>query len=79
MTTGPQSPQYTLTFYAFDVREDADPGTRIGQVIAAVPAVGWTGPAVKYAVTSLWSESVFSVDPVTGVVTLSGTLNFELV
>lgn len=74
-----QLPQFTHNFYAFEVVDEAAMNTRVGQVVASLPVIGWTGEAVTYDVISSWESGLFRVDPLYGVIAVAGAINFKSV
>lgn len=62
--------------YSFDVGEDWVRGSRVGTVEAADPDEGENG-LLSYSVISDWANDVFSLNPQTGVFTLTTRLDYE--
>lgn len=62
--------------YSFDIPENAPRGYKIGQVKATDPDLG-TNAQLTYTVISDWANDVFSLNPQTGVFTLTSRLDYE--
>ncbi len=77
-TTGActQPPTFDAASYSFEVSEDAAAGTQVGTVSATDPDVGDT---LTYSIVSGNEAGKFAVDGSTGVITVSGTLDYETV
>lgn len=70
-----QQLEFLLPYYVFDMSEDAGLGSRVGRV-SVLDLVN--GP-VTYGLVSQQVAAAFSVDQVTGIVTLNTSLNSEQV
>ena len=65
--------------YSFDVPENVPRGSRVGEVIATdADAIG-PNSQINYALISDWANDVFSLNPSTGVFTLTASLDYEQV
>lgn len=62
--------------YSFDVAENTPRGTRVGEVSARDDDLAVNGH-VSYQVVSDWANDVFSLNPQTGVFTLTSRLDYE--
>ncbi|CAB0008571.1 unnamed protein product [Nesidiocoris tenuis] len=74
--TNDNPPVFLETVYSFDVSEDAGRGARVGVVTARDPDLADNG-RVYYTVISDWANDVFSLNPQTGVFTLTARLDYE--
>ncbi|XP_046590882.1 cadherin-related tumor suppressor [Neodiprion lecontei] len=77
--TNDNAPTFQAMAYSFDVPENALRGSRVGQVVAT--DIDGEGPnsQLSYALISDWANDVFSLNPNTGVFTLSASLDYEQV
>jgi len=64
--------------YSFDIPEDATPGSQVGQLEAFDADEGVNG-RITYAVLSDWGNDVFTLNPDSGVFTLTSRLDYEQV
>jgi protocadherin Fat 4 len=62
--------------YSFDIPENAPRGSRVGQIKATDPDLD-TNAHLTYTVISDWANDVFSLNPQTGVFTLTSRLDYE--
>lgn len=69
-------PSFSKAAYSFDVPENAPRGYQVGIIAATDPDQG-ANADVSYAVISDWANDVFSLNPQTGVFTLSSRLDYE--
>ncbi|KAK8375851.1 hypothetical protein O3P69_008534 [Scylla paramamosain] len=76
--TNDNPPVFHEPAYSFDIPEDADRGSQVGQVSAWDADEGTNGQ-VSYTVISDWGNDVFSLNPQTGVFTLTSRLDYEQV
>lgn len=76
--TNDNPPAWDQSAYSLDVPEDAAPGHVIGTLEATDRDAGVNGK-VTYSILSDWGDDVFSLHPNTGVVTLTGRLDYESV
>ncbi|CAH1396782.1 unnamed protein product [Nezara viridula] len=74
--TNDNPPTFLESVYSFDVGEDWVRGSRVGAVEAADPDEGENG-LLSYSVISDWANDVFSLNPQTGVFTLTTRLDYE--
>lgn len=74
--TNDNPPVFTETTYSFDVTENSSRGSRVGQVVAHDEDQGVNG-LVTYTVISDWANDVFSLNPQSGVFTLTARLDYE--
>lgn len=73
------APVFQSMAYSFDVAESVPSGSRIGQVSATdADAIGLNSQ-LNYALISDWANDVFSLNPNTGVFTLTASLDYEQV
>ena len=64
--------------FSFDIYEDTPRGHQIGAVRATDADIGQNGQ-VSYSVLSDWGNDLFSLNPQTGVFTLTSSLDYEQV
>lgn len=76
LDTNDNAPVFSETAYSFDVAENAGRGSRIGQIEASDEDQGANG-LVSYTVISDWANDVFSLNPQTGIFTLTARLDYE--
>lgn len=74
--TNDNPPVFTESTYSFDVTENSSRGSRVGQVVAHDEDQGVNG-LVTYTVISDWANDVFSLNPQSGVFTLTARLDYE--
>lgn len=74
--TNDNPPMFELPVYSFDVPENAPRGYQVGVLLAQDPDVG-ENAIVTYTVLSDWGNDVFSLNPQTGVLTLTAHLDYE--
>lgn len=74
--TNDNPPVFTESSYSFDVLENSPRGSRVGQVVAQDEDEGVNG-LVTYTVISDWANDVFSLNPQSGVFTLTARLDYE--
>jgi protocadherin Fat 4 len=74
--TNDNPPFWEKSAYSFDVDEDALPGQIVGTLNAVDLDKGVNGK-VTYSILSGWGDDVFSLNPNTGLVTLTGKLDYE--
>ena len=74
--TNDNAPVFTESAYSFDVAEDTARGAKVGKVSALDQDQGVNG-LVTYTVISDWANDVFSLNPQTGVFTLTSRLDYE--
>ncbi|KAG5892988.1 hypothetical protein JTB14_031839 [Gonioctena quinquepunctata] len=74
--TNDNPPSFMETAYSFDIPENAPRGSRVGQIKATDPDLG-VNAQLTYAVISDWANDVFSLNPQTGVFTLTSKLDYE--
>ncbi|GAB6027296.1 hypothetical protein CHUAL_001579 [Chamberlinius hualienensis] len=69
-------PTFTKPAYSLDIPEDAARGARVGSVLA-IDADEGINAQIGYSVISDWGNDVFSLNPQTGVFTLTSHLDYE--
>lgn len=74
--TNDNPPTFSESAYSFDIPENAARGSRVGQIKASDPDLG-INSQLTYAVISDWANDVFSLNPQTGVFTLTARLDYE--
>ena len=77
--TNDNAPTFQQTAYSFDVLENMPRGSRVGQVVANDADALGPNSQLNYALISDWANDVFSLNPSTGVFTLSANLDYEQV
>ncbi|CAG0879401.1 unnamed protein product [Cyprideis torosa] len=70
------APAFSLPAYSFDIPEDMPRGSSVGRVTAEDADDGEKGE-VGYSVISDWGNDVFSLNPQSGVFTLTSRLDYE--
>lgn len=76
--TNDNPPVFTENAYSFDVPENTIRGTQVGEIVATDEDEGVNGQ-VTYQVISDWANDVFSLNPQSGVFTLTARLDYEQV
>lgn len=74
--TNDNPPVFLESAYSFDIPENAARGSRVGQVRATDPDLGMNAQ-LTYTVISDWANDVFSLNPQSGVFTLTARLDYE--
>ncbi|XP_014251864.1 cadherin-related tumor suppressor [Cimex lectularius] len=74
--TNDNPPVFLESVYSFDVSEETGRGTKVGSVSAKDSDLGLNGQ-VSYSVISDWANDIFSLNPQTGVFTLTARLDYE--
>lgn len=74
--TNDNPPVFKESAYSFDIPENAARGSIIGAV-EAVDADTGSNAQLTYAVISDWANDVFSLNPQTGIFTLTARLDYE--
>jgi len=74
--TNDNPPVFSIGAYSFDVPENTGRGARVGSVTARDMDQGVNGQ-VSYSVISDWANDVFSLNPQSGVFTLTARLDYE--
>ncbi|XP_046802630.1 cadherin-related tumor suppressor isoform X1 [Lucilia cuprina] len=74
--TNDNPPQFDVPVYSFDIPENAPRGYQVGIIAATDPDLG-NNAVVTYTVISDWANDVFSLNPQTGVLTLTARLDYE--
>lgn len=74
--TNDNPPTFLENAYSFDVPENAARGSRVGQIKALDPDLG-VNAQLTYTVIGDWANDVFSLNPQTGVFTLTAKLDYE--
>lgn len=77
--TNDNAPIFQSQTYSFDVLENVSRGSRIGRVIATDADSPGFNSQINYALISDWANDVFSLNPSTGVFTLTASLDYEQV
>ena len=77
--TNDNAPTFQSTAYSFDVPENMPRGSRIGQVVATDADADGPNSQLSYTLISDWANDVFSLNPSTGVFTLTASLDYEQV
>lgn len=77
--TNDNAPTFQSTAYSFDVPENVPRGSRIGQVVATDADANGPNSQLSYTLISDWANDVFSLNPSTGVFTLTASLDYEQV
>lgn len=77
--TNDNAPVFQAMAYSFDVPENVPRGSRVGQVIATDADAEGLNSQLSYALISDWANDVFSLNPNTGVFTLTASLDYEQV
>ncbi|CAN8006312.1 unnamed protein product [Ixodes hexagonus] len=75
--TNDNLPLFGEVAYSFDLWEDTQRGAQVGAVSAVDADLG-LNRQVSYSVLSDWANDVFSLNPQTGVFTLTSHLDYEL-
>lgn len=76
MDANDNPPAFTHSSYSFEVPENAPRGYQVGIVNAFDADVG-NNAVVTYTVISDWGNDVFTLNPQTGVFTLTARLDYE--
>ncbi|XP_025832861.1 cadherin-related tumor suppressor-like [Agrilus planipennis] len=74
--TNDNTPVFSESAYSFDIPENAGRGSKVGQIKATDPDLG-INAQVTYTVISDWANDIFSLNPQTGVFTLTARLDYE--
>jgi protocadherin Fat 4 len=74
--TNDNPPIFSHAAYSFDVPENTGRGARVGAVTARDLDQGVNGQ-VSFSVISDWANDVFSLNPQTGMFTLTARLDYE--
>ncbi|CAH0559968.1 unnamed protein product [Brassicogethes aeneus] len=74
--TNDNAPTFLESAYSFDIPENAGRGSRVGQVKATDLDLDLNAQ-LTYTVISDWANDVFSLNPQTGVFTLTSRLDYE--
>lgn len=74
--TNDNPPVFLEPAYSFDIPENALRGSRVGQIKATDSDLG-VNAQLTYSVISDWANDVFSLNPQTGVFTLTSKLDYE--
>lgn len=69
-------PVFSEPAYSFDIPENAPRGYQVGLISASDPDLG-ANSMLTYTVISDWANDVFSLNPQTGVFTLTARLDYE--
>ncbi|XP_014481173.1 PREDICTED: cadherin-related tumor suppressor [Dinoponera quadriceps] len=77
--TNDNAPTFQSTAYSFDVPENVPRGSRVGQVVAMDADAEGPNSQLSYVLISDWANDVFSLNPNTGVFTLTASLDYEQV
>lgn len=74
--TNDNPPSFTEAAYSFDIPENAPRGYQVGLISATDPDSD-VNSLLTYTVISDWANDVFSLNPQTGVFTLTARLDYE--
>ncbi|CRL00707.1 CLUMA_CG013964, isoform A [Clunio marinus] len=74
--TNDNPPTFSEPAYSFDIPENAPRGYQVGLISASDPDLG-ANSMLTYTVISDWANDVFSLNPQTGVFTLTARLDYE--
>lgn len=74
--TNDNPPSFSEPAYSFDIPENAPRGYQVGLISATDPDLG-ANSMLTYTVISDWANDVFSLNPQTGVFTLTARLDYE--
>ncbi|GJQ72102.1 ft, partial [Trypoxylus dichotomus] len=74
--TNDNPPAFLENAYSFDIPENAPRGHKVGQIQAVDADLG-ANADLTYTVISDWANDVFSLNPQTGVFTLTAKLDYE--
>lgn len=74
--TNDNPPIFNEPAYSFDIPENAERGYQVG-IISAVDSDLGSNSMISYTVISDWANDVFSLNPQTGVFTLTARLDYE--
>ncbi|GAB0089240.1 Cadherin-related tumor suppressor [Sergentomyia squamirostris] len=74
--TNDNPPIFEEAAYSFDIPENAPRGYQVGIIAASDPDLG-ANSMLSYTVISDWANDVFSLNPQTGVFTLTARLDYE--
>lgn len=74
--TNDNPPIFDEPAYSFDIPENAERGYQVG-IISAVDSDLGSNSMISYTVISDWANDVFSLNPQTGVFTLTARLDYE--
>lgn len=74
--TNDNPPVFNEAAYSFDIPENAPRGYQVGMITATDPDLG-ANSQLSYTVISDWANDVFSLNPQTGVFTLTAKLDYE--
>ncbi|XP_034946688.1 cadherin-related tumor suppressor [Chelonus insularis] len=77
--TNDNAPIFQSSVYSFDIAENVSHSSQIGQVIAIDADAEGPNSQLSYALISDWANDVFSLNPTTGVLTLTAGLDYEQV
>ncbi|XP_059080013.1 cadherin-related tumor suppressor-like [Tigriopus californicus] len=73
------APEFVQAFFSFDINESAKPGAVIGRLKAVDRDQEAKFRDLTYHFNSEWGRDTFTLDPKTGVIILSGALDFETI
>lgn len=74
--TNDNPPTFAEPAYSFDIPENAARGFQVGVIAATDPDLD-ANADVTYTVISDWANDVFSLNPQTGIFTLTARLDYE--
>ncbi|KAH8260379.1 hypothetical protein KR026_010588 [Drosophila bipectinata] len=74
--TNDNPPVFEETVYSFDIPENAPRGYQVGEILARDADLGQNAQ-VSYGVFSDWASDIFSLNPETGMLTLTSILDYE--
>ena len=75
--TNDNAPTFESSVYSFDIAENEDRGNKVGQIKST--DIDGPGPnsQISYSLISDWANDVFSLNPSTGLLTLTASLDYE--
>lgn len=76
LDTNDNPPVFAESIYSFEIAENSPRGSKAGQISADDSDEGING-VLTYSVISDWANDVFSLNPQTGVFTLTAKLDYE--
>lgn len=65
-----------LELYSFDVPENVSFGHEVGQIKAIDGDLG-KNAQIKYSIVSNWANDIFNLDSASGILTVTGKLDYE--
>lgn len=74
--TNDNPPLFSESVYSFDIAENEARGTKIGQISATDEDEG-VNSVITYTIVSDWGNDIFSLNPQSGIFTLTAKLDYE--